>query len=818
MEFFLIVLLIVILIIVITLKNSLTSKMDLLHRKVDLLSEELKRKVSIREELKKEEIRTEKISALEEIAIQQKAPIPVVKPEQVKSKEDLLAFPAEKKEESITPSPTHVYPEGRTSISTSIPPRPPIASQPNKPPKPGFFERNPDLEKFIGENLANKIGIGILVLGIGFFVKYAIDQEWINEIGRVFIGILCGGILLGVAHRLRKTFTAFSSVLVGGGIAVLYLTIAIAFHEYKIFNQTAAFLLMLGITSFAVVLSLGYNRIELAILSILGGFASPFMVSTGEGNYTVLFTYILILDSGMLVLAYFKKWNLVNIICYALTILLFGSWLGSKFDGENSSMIIGALIFATLFYLVFFAMNIVNNIKERLPFKGIEISILLSNTFFYYGAGMMILNNEIGEDFKGLFTAALGIFNFIFAYALYKNNRVDKNLVFLLIGLVLTFISLAAPVQLKGNYITLFWSAETVLLLWLSQKSGIRLMKFASLLIMGLMVISLIMDWSQIYIDETESSLNVILNKGYITSLFSLASIAATFYLLKNEGEEDEESVHLYKNLLLFAGVILLYVSQFLELRHQLYSHGFDYATQNIIIGSYNMLFILGLLLAERKWINNQYIKEAFSFWGILAMLSYLFYYHDQIISTRNDFLFVGSTITGFVFHYILIVLLILVAALSLKKIQTLTEFNQKTYHLYSWFYVFFFVFLASAELDHIVMLSAGATSETMEHILTQNHKIGFPILWGITSFILIAIGLKTKKKHLRIISLTLFLITILKLFTMDIRGISEGGKIAAFISLGVLLLVVSFMYQRLKNILLADESVIDSTEKENPS
>ena len=128
--------------------------------------------------------------------------------------------------------------------------------------------------------------------------------------------------LLGVAHKMRKTFVAFSSVLVGGGLAVLYLTIAIAFHDYHIFSQTVAFILMVIITAFAVVLSLGYNRVELAILSILGGFASPFMVSTGEGNYVVLFTYIFILDVGMLVLAYYKKWNLINIVSYVFTVLL----------------------------------------------------------------------------------------------------------------------------------------------------------------------------------------------------------------------------------------------------------------------------------------------------------------------------------------------------------------------------------------------------------------------------------------------------------------------------------------------------------------
>jgi hypothetical protein len=816
MEVLLLILIIILLFLVVNAKNSTRDKLDTLNAKLEKISTAL---VKIQN---KEELPLHSKSILEDIVSTHKtAPIKpeiIIQEEEVEEEED-------EAEETVAESKEEVYRENIESPPVFVRPEPiPVRLPVNLPPaapvyKPGFFERNPDLEKFIGENLANKIGIGILVLGIGFFVKYAIDQEWINEIGRVFIGILCGGILLGVAHKLRKTFTAFSSVLVGGGIAVLYLTIAIAFHEYKIFDQTPAFLLMLGITSFAVVLSLGYNRIELAVLSILGGFASPFMVSTGEGNYVVLFTYILILDSGMLVLAYYKKWNLVNIICYVFTILLFSSWLTTRFDDKDVSMINGALIFATLFYLVFFAMNIVNNLKERTSFKAIEISILLSNTFCYYAAGMMILNNEIAHDFKGLFTASLGIFNFVFAYLLYKNSRVDKNLVFLLIGLVLTFISLAAPVQLEGNYITLFWAAETVLLLWLSQKSGIRLMKLASLFVMVLMVISLTMDWEQIYFSDTDIDLPIVLNKGYITSLFALASILITGLLLKNERQvEDQESVKLYKVLLTLGGIILLYASQFLELRHQLFEQGIDYTTQNIIIGTYNMAFIIGLLIAEWKFFNDTFIKTAFSFWGTIAAVSYLLYYHREVISSRNDLLLSNGSSTGFIFHYILISLLIVIAIASVKKMRSLVEFNTQTHSAYAWFYVFFFVFLASAELDHTVLLITGPIEiASMEHLLSQNHKIGYPILWGIASFILIFVGLKRKNKHLRIISLSLFLITLIKLFTFDIKGISEGGKIAAFISLGILLLIVSFMYQRLKKLLLADEPANSIPENENP-
>jgi uncharacterized membrane protein len=197
-------------------------------------------------------------------------------------------------------------------------------------------------------------------------------------------------------------------------------------------------------------------------------------------------------------------------------------------------------------------------------------------------------------------------------------------------------------------------------------------------------------------------------------------------------------------------------------------------------------------------------VRNAFAFLSVLAVLVYIGIYYQQAVTARYMMIFENSSAAYFI-HYIIVLLLIPICALGISKIKRLKEFNLRTSNAYSWFYVIFFVFLASAELDNLVLLIAG-NPDNYERVLTQNHKIGFPILWGLTSFLLIAIGLKMKLKHLRIISLTLFLVTLVKLFTVDIRGISEGGKIAAFISLGVLLLVVSFMYQRLKKILLADE------------
>lgn len=823
MEALLFILCIIILVVLFSMKSEVSKHLISLREKINDLERQLKQSPYSKSES------DEKREAMEEYFKQKK---PVTEPEPLTSKIETPKVELPKVEppkiETAFPPISKVKEELEASLEEKIEEeveeevkdtvlQTHYVNQPPPPPKPGFFERNPDMEKFIGENLSNKIGIGILVLGIGFFVKYAIDQDWINEFGRVAIGVVCGGALLALAHYLREKFTAFSSVLVGGGIAVLYLTITIAFQEYQIFSQTAAFIIMIGITAFAVALSLGYNKIELAVVAILGGYGSPFMVSTGEGNYVVLFTYILILNVGMLVLAYYKKWNLVNIICYAFTVILFGSWLSAKFDGNNIGMVNGALFFSTAFYLIFFAMNLINNLKENKPFKSLDFTLLLSNTFFYYSAGMYILSYDFGFAYRGLFTILLAVFNFGFAFSLYKNQKVDRNLVFLLIGLVLTFISLAAPVQLEGNYITMFWSAEAVLLLWLSQKSGIKLMKIGSIIMNVLMLISLLMDWGQLYFDYSYKTMNVVFNKAYITGLFSLASFILTFFLLKKEKEDFVVNVQLYKTVLTIVAIVTCYFGNLFELQYQLNAYEISGGAFNIFTGIYNMVFILALVIGERFLLLPNKVRQAFAAWGPVAVFSYILFYHSPIIEARYSYLVDGLSNTGFFWHYILVALLLPICILSIRLFRKLQAFNKDTHQAYSWFFVSFFVFIASIELDHLVALIAYQSSGSLDLILEQNHKIGWPILWGVGAFIIIFVGLKQKLRHLRIISLVLFLITLLKLFLFDIQGISEGGKIAAFISLGILLLVISFMYQRLKKILLADEPVASSSENTPP-
>jgi uncharacterized membrane protein len=299
-----------------------------------------------------------------------------------------------------------------------------------KPAEPSFMERNPDLEKFIGENLLSKIGIIIFVTGMGFLVKLGIDSNVITEGMRVAIGVLIGGGLIGLGHNLRKSFEKFSSILIGGALSVLYFTIALAFHEYHLIPQTAAFFIMVFITAFAVLLSISYDRKILSILALIGGFCTPFFVSIGDGNLFAMLGYILILDIGMLALVYFKKWNVINYLTYAFTYILFsGMFISEMYNDESAST--GEMFgFLAAFYLIFFLMTIIYNVVNNVKFKSAEIGMLLSNSALYFGFGLAIIGDFSDGLYNGLFTGLVAVFNFAFTYVLFQRKNIDKNLLY----------------------------------------------------------------------------------------------------------------------------------------------------------------------------------------------------------------------------------------------------------------------------------------------------------------------------------------------------------------------------------------------------
>ena len=679
---------------------------------------------------------------------------------------------------------------------------------------PGFLgrvraaiaRRFPDPERFIGENLINKVGIAILVLGIGFFVQLAISRGWIGEISRVAIGLLSGSILLYTGHRLRKQFQAFSSVLVGGGIAVWYLTITIAFQEYQLFSQSLAFGITTLITAFTVGLSVLYNRVELAVLGLLGGFTAPFLVSAEGGSYITLFTYLLILNGGMLTLAYLKQWRLVNILAYVGTVVLFGSWLVNQFLDQAVPPYLGMLIYATLFYGIFVAMVLVDYLKLRQQLARIEFTILLTNNAFFFLAGLAILDNLVNGELQGLFTILLTMINGGLAYYFYQRPEADARLRYLLIGLTVTFLSLIAPVQLQGKAVTMFWAAEGVLLLWFAQQTGIRLTERGAVVVSGLAVASLISDWTLAYTDLDGQALTPLANQVFITGLVVVASLGSSFYLLQkaSKAQDDELRPFLRKMPYIFGTVLILisYAVGMLELQYQTAMADVFEATRTVAFGLYNCLFATGLYGALRSYQRNDLLGIAQGLLGLLV-LAYPFYYNEAVITLRDAVFQDSQPLGAFLFHLAIYGFPFAFLGLIYRDFRAKSMVSNPFLNVFTWIACTLGVVLLSQELNHWVVIGLRDGAFSQATLLENAIRIGYPILWGLTSFGLMWAGMAFALKHLRLISLSLFAVTLLKLFVYDIQDVPEAGKIAAFISLGILLLVVSFMYQRLKQLVL---------------
>ncbi|MBN9298978.1 MAG: DUF2339 domain-containing protein [Filimonas sp.] len=725
------------------------------------------------------------------------------KPEPVVTKPPVTEIPKASEQQEILEKPK---PASLPPVSADITPKQTTSPKMPEPEESWFnkwLKNNPDIEKFIGENLINKIGIAILVLGIAFFVKYAIDQEWINETGRVCIGFVCGGILVGLAHQLRKQYRSFSSVLLGGGLSVFYFTVAFAFHQYHLFSQSAAFIAMVIITAFGVTFSLLYDRIELAILATIGGFITPFLVSNGDGNYIVLFSYLCILNAGLLVLAYFKQWRTVNYLSFFFTCLIYGGWIVSK-AGASSFAYIGTFIFGAIFYALFIAMNVINNVARKTPFKALDFIILLFVNLSFFGAGLFLLQQANAVQAKGLFTASLAVINLVLSYFFFKKTTVDKTFIYLLIGLTLTFISLAAPIQLHGHWITLFWAAEMVVLLWLFQKSKIQLFRYTSLLLTFLTIASLLMDWNNVY--GNSLLIPVILNKACITSIVVVAALSITSKLLLNKGEETYIKTLPSRNIGLMymaVAVILGYITGAIEVVYQFSNRMPDTGMYYIYLSIYTFSFIL---LVQFFLMTITKVKQGFL---LLLFAIGVLLYLAALPATYNILLEIlqSGKHRGHFISYIINIVLFGFLLLQNVRIVRKGDFDAGFTTFFTIAFSLFLVIFFSAEIKNLFIWFRFTTAANVENDLQIFIKAGLSILWGLISFAMIWLGMRHKYKPLRVTALVLFGITLFKLFLVDIRDITPAGKIIAFILLGVLLLIISFMYQRLKKLLIDDKT-----------
>ena len=691
------------------------------------------------------------------------------------------ATPDPDKQSGNIPAPTH--PAAATP--------PPVRQTPPRP------RQHPakNIEKYIGTQLFAAIGIGVLILGVGFFIQYAINNDWLNETMRTVVGFLCGFVLLGIAARLRNTYRRFSSVLAGGAFAVTYVTVAIAYHYYALFPQAVAFgLLVLG-TLLTTAIAAGYDRRELAVVALTGGFVAPFLASDSHGSHVALFLYIAILHAGMFVLALRKKWWELPVISFAATYLIFCLFVRHAFSGQTAgaapdpAMARDLFLFAALFYLIFTASAAAVLRARNSRFRWILAGTVALNNFFFLRFGLLFLHTMAPlRNLDGLVPLAIAAVNTGALLAVRSRLAEAPGLKRLLLSLAVLFLTLAAPLQFGAERSLLCWAAEIVLLLWFYARTRQPVYEIAA----GLLALPAFnMTCSLWFRIRCGAEPAIFRSSEFLTSL---CMAAAFVYAAWFTGRKREIFVRArllrypVGNVCLILAAGLLVYGTFLAdiVRH---FQGDAFVQSWLLCTVAVIAAMLGALrrrfpIAEHSWI---FIAGASLATGAFLLLS--------TPDTRQSLPVALSWIST------------AVVALTLAGVAF--DFYRQ-------------VDDARRRSSFLVWFNLAATSvwiATFCHLLTllgiyRNFSTGFSLALISAASLQMGLGMHRRQRGLRIFALAGFAVVLAKLLLRDLWQWPTLGRIVVFIALGIILLSVSFLYQRLKSALFKDDEVLHTDEK----
>ena len=639
-----------------------------------------------------------------------------------------------------------------------------------------------NFEKYIGENLFGKIGILIFIIGIGFFVKYAIDQNWINETARTLMGYAVGAGMLVLAERLHKRYHTFSSLLAGGAFGIYYLITAIAFHYYALFSHTIAFVILCVTTIFMSAVSVLYDRKELAVTALVGGFIAPFIISTDSSSIISLQIYITILNIGMFCLAMYKKWAILPMVSFAFTyIILWGTTaLGSFSDSEAVTTYPTLFAFATLFYVIFllpvvFILRTQYGENTRLGLLG----IITANSFMYLIYGDFLLQHfEASSDttaYLAFFIAAVNL-----AIHLYLRFRVEgqDTLRNLMLGLAVTFASMGIPILFSAANVLMVWAAESVLLLWLFTKEKNRIYELASAVLLLLTLGALAYyRTTDTFIHDTGDSL-FFNGAFFVTTFVSIAYyVVAVIMQFNKELFSDTKRLIAYTpcNAIAYAlGFSIL----FLAFRDNFHFHLEQPISEYASLLTANIMFLGGALILRKRFeISENKLAYEISLYlaGILFAMTVWNYTAPE----------------GLLLRWLMALVTIAYMAYCMRG-QLLVTSNQRNLHTeYS-----IISTLMWLTLTRLLLITFNEV----------NFSTAFSLSLGIAAFILMCIGMRYHSKEIRIVSLAEFGIVIGKLILNDVWAMPALGKIIVFISLGAILLILSFLYQKLKDALFNEK------------
>ncbi len=326
-------------------------------------------------------------------------------------------------------------------------------------------DREPiDWEGLIGQRALGWVAVVVLVFAAAFFLRYAIENRWIGPLGRVALAAVAGmALVLGGQHYHQRGWRVFAPMLTGGGLVVFYLATFAAFGFYHLLPRQAAAVFLLVIVVESMVLAVLYDRMALGLVAVLGGLLTPVLLHTEHDPYQALFTYLVVLDVGVVLLALWREWPAIATTGLLGTHLLFWSWYAENYHPEKRP---AALVLLIAVFLLFLGHGLIGQVARRRPAGWEDLGRWLANGFLAFLAVYVLLRPDY-DAWMGTLALATAALYAALARLMLATRPQDDRLFLATLAMAVGFVALAFPIQADAPWIALSWAVEAAALWWL---------------------------------------------------------------------------------------------------------------------------------------------------------------------------------------------------------------------------------------------------------------------------------------------------------------------------------------------------------------
>jgi uncharacterized membrane protein len=367
------------------------------------------------------------------------------------------------------------------SPAATIPPR--TASGPTA------FERAIGAAKawLLGGNTVARVGLLVLFVGVAFLLRYLAEHARIPVELRLAGVALLGVVLLVFGWRMRERQPGYAITLQGGAVGILYLTVFAALRLYDVLQPLPAFALLAALAVLSGALSILQNARALAALGATGGFLAPLLVSTGAGRIELLLSYYLLLNLGVLGIAWFRSWRELNWIAFAFTFAVMGLWVVERYTPASYTMAQGFLI---AFWLLFLVVALLYALRQPASTRGIfDTTLTFALPLAAFG-----IQSRLTEGVQLALAATVAAAAYLASSALLLRRReaalqvlTEANF-----GVGVALLTLAVPLAASAQWTAAAWALEGVALLWVALRQKRVLPLAAGLILHALGALALL--------------------------------------------------------------------------------------------------------------------------------------------------------------------------------------------------------------------------------------------------------------------------------------------------------------------------------------